>query len=170
MEGSASGILGRMPALDTTDARILLALSDEPRLSGVELAQRLGISRNTIQSRLVRLESGGLLGPVDRRVLHRALGYPLAAFVSARVDQHLLDRIEGALAAIPEVVEVHGVAGGSDVVIRIVARDADDLYRIAGVILASPGIERTEVALSMREMVRYRAAPLLEARAAPATR
>jgi DNA-binding Lrp family transcriptional regulator len=159
-------ILRYMPDLEPTDARILLALRENARLSGVELAQRLGLSRNTVQARLARLESGGMLGPVDRRVEHRTLGYPLTAFVTARVDQHRLAEIERALDEITEVVEVHGIAGTGDILIRIVARDADDLYRIAGVILASPGIERTEVALSMREMVGYRAAPLLRARVA----
>ena len=150
-----------MQELDGTDARILLALSEDARLSGVELAQRLGLSRNTVQSRLARLESGSLLGSMDRRVLHRALGYPLTAFVSARVDQHRLQEIES---AITEVVEVHGIAGGADIMIRVVAQDTDDLYRIAGVILASPGIQRTEVSLSMREMVPYRTAPILRQR------
>ena len=104
---------------------------------------------------------------MDRRVIPRALGYPLTAFVSALADQHRLAEIETALTTIPEVVEVHGVAGESDVMIQIVARDADDLYRIAGVILATPGIQRTEVALSMREMVAYRTRPLLDKTAAP---
>ncbi|MFC5500759.1 Lrp/AsnC family transcriptional regulator [Lysinimonas soli] len=152
-----------MPELDSTDARILLALRENARLSGVELAQRLGLSRNTVQSRLARLESSDLLGPVDRRVHHRALGYPLTAFVTARADQHRLASIEHDLAAIPQVVEVHGIAGKDDVIIRVVARDADDLYRIAGLILTVPGIERTEVSLSVREMVPYRTAPLLRA-------
>ena len=158
-------ILRRMPQLDATDARILLALKDDARLSGVELAQRLELSRNTVQARLARLESSGMLAPVDRRVEHRALGYPLTAFVTARADQHRLADVEDALAGIAEVVEVHGVAGGDDILIRIVAKDADDLYRIAGIILAVPGIERTRVALSMHEMVAYRTAPLLQKRA-----
>ena len=159
-------ILRRMPQLDATDSRIMLALRDDARLSGVELAQRLDLSRNTVQARLARLESSGMLAPVDRRVEHRALGYPLTAFVTARADQHRLVGVEEALAGIAEVVEVHGVAGGDDILIRIVAKDADDLYRIAGVILAVAGIERTRIALSMREMVPYRTAPLLEMRAA----
>lgn len=147
--------------LDGTDARILLALRDDPRLSGVELAQRLGLSRNTVQSRLARLESGEALAGVDRRVEQRALGYPLTAFVTVRADQHRLPSIERDLAAVPEVLEVHGIAGEDDVMIRIAAKDTDDLYRIAGVILSVPGVERTEVALSVREMVGYRTAPLL---------
>ena len=154
-----------MPDLDATDARILLALNADARLSGVELAQRLGLSRNTVQSRLARLETGQLLGSMDRRVHHSALGYPLTAFVAARVDQHRLQEIEAALTGISEVVEVHGIAGSADIMIRVVAHDTDDLYRITGVILASPGIERTEMSLSMREMVPYRTAPLLRQRA-----
>ncbi len=151
-----------MTDLDGTDARILLALRDDARLSGVELAQRLGVSRNTVQARLARLESGDALAGIDRRVENRALGYPLTAFITVRADQHRLPSIEHDLAAVPEVVEVHGIAGEDDVLIRIVAKDADDLYRIAGIILTVPGVERTEVALSVREMVGYRMAPLLE--------
>ncbi|RFA10683.1 AsnC family transcriptional regulator [Subtercola boreus] len=154
-----------MPTVDATDARILLALAADARLSGVELAQRLGLSRNTVQARLARLEAGGILGSVDRRVSHRALGYPLTAFVSAQVEQSHLAEIEEALAGIDEVVELHGVTGASDLVIRVVAHDTDDLYRIAGVILATPGVRRTEIALSMREMVPFRTAPLLRRRA-----
>jgi len=150
-----------MTDLDATDARILLALREDARLSGVELAQRLGLSRNTVQARLARLESGDALAGIDRRVEHRALGYPLTAFVTVRADQHRLPSIEQDLAAIPEVVEVHGIAGEVDVMIRVVAIDADDLYRIAGAILSVPGVERTELALSVREMVGYRTAPLL---------
>jgi hypothetical protein len=47
----------------------------------------------------------------------------------------------------------------------VVAADADDLYRIAGQILAIPGVERTNSALVMRELVSYRIKPLLQRRA-----
>ncbi len=114
---------------------------------------------------MARLEASGVLRPYDTRVEHRALGYPLTAFITAQVDQHRLDEIESSLGAVPEVAEVHGLAGEKDVLVRVVAVDADDLYRIAGVILALPGIERTSVSLSMREMVRTRTSPLLRARA-----
>lgn len=150
-----------VPDLDATDRRILVELTADARLSGVELAQRLGLSRNTVQARLARLESSGALGPVDRRVPGRSVGYPLTAFVSTQVDQRMLRSIETAMAEIDEVTEMHGVAGGTDLVIRIVARDTDDLYRVAGLILATPGVERTEVLLSVREMVPLRMAPLL---------
>jgi hypothetical protein len=42
-----------------------------------------------------------------------------------------------------------------------VAAGAEDLYRIAGQILAVPGVERTSTALVMRQLVDYRITPLL---------
>ena len=41
-------IMSTMHKLDATDARLLLALSDNPRATGLDLAQRLGLSRNTV--------------------------------------------------------------------------------------------------------------------------
>lgn len=150
-----------MTTLDATDARILLALEDNPRATGVELAHRLGLSRNTVQARLARWDSVGALGDVGRRVEPRALGYPLSAYVSTVVDQHRLDSVVDEIADIPEVTEVCGTTGDVDLIVRVVATDADDLYRLAGRILRIPGVERTNMSLIMRELVGPRITPLL---------
>ena len=150
-----------MTTLDATDARLLLALESNPRATGVELAQKLGLSRNTVQARLARWDASDVLGSFDRRVEPRALGYPLAAFVAIVVDQHRLDPVVDALADIAEVVEVHGMTGLTDLQAKVVAADADDLYSIVGQILRIPGVERTNMALVMRELVGPRTTPLL---------
>lgn len=152
--------------LDATDARILLALNRTPRATAVALADELGLSRNTVQSRLARLEQGDALRAVEHRVDPAALGYPLTAFVTVQVTQRLLDEVGRALAAVPEVLQVRGLTGQSDLLVHVVAREADDLYRIAGQMLDIPGVERTHNALVMREMVPYRLTPLLERAAA----
>ncbi|WP_188829661.1 Lrp/AsnC family transcriptional regulator [Nocardia camponoti] len=149
-------------ALDATDARLLRELIATPRATGVELAARLGLSRNTVQARLTRWETDGALGSIERRVEPRALGYPLSAFVAVVVDQHRLDAVVEEMAEIPEVTEVCGMTGPTDLTVRIVARNADDLYRLAGAILKIPGVERTNMALVMREVVGPRTAPLLD--------
>ncbi|BDT85315.1 Lrp/AsnC family transcriptional regulator [Nocardia cyriacigeorgica] len=150
------------PAVDATDARLLLELVDNPRATGVELAARLGLSRNTVQARLARWEANGVLASFERRVEARALGYPLAAFVAVVVDQHKLDPVVDELAEVPEVTEVCGMTGATDLTVRVVARNADDLYRITGRILKIPGVERTNMALVMRELVGPRISPLLQ--------
>jgi DNA-binding Lrp family transcriptional regulator len=149
-------------AVDGTDARILLALADEPRATVVALAERLGLSRNTVQARLARLERSGALGSVEHRIAPEALGYPLTAFVTVRVDQHRLPEVGEALADIAEVVEVFGLTGETDLLVRVVATDAENLYRIAGQILAIRGVERTSTALAMRPLVPHRLTGLLQ--------
>lgn len=148
--------------LDPTDARLLLALAQHPRATTVALAEATGLSRNTAQARIARLEESGMLGSFERRVEPAALGYPLTAFVTTQVTQRRLDDVGDALEAIPEVLQVHGLSGQTDLLVHVVATDADDLYRVAGQILDIPGVERTNTALVMRRMVDYRITPLLE--------
>jgi len=147
---------------DATDIRLLAALVERPRATAVVLAEMTGMSRNTVQSRLTRLDELGLLESFERRISPKALGYPLTAFVRTTVTQNRLDEVAGTLAEIPEVLQVQGISGRDDLHVHVVAVDVDDLYRIAGRILAVPGVERTETALVMRELVNYRITPLLE--------
>jgi DNA-binding Lrp family transcriptional regulator len=148
--------------VDATDARLLLALAESPRASVLALAERLGLSRNTVQARLAGLEARGVLTSFERRVDPAALGYPLTAFVTVQVVQRMLATVAEALEGVPEVVEVLGLSGPADLLVQVVARDADDLYRIAGKLLASDGVERTTTSLVMRRLVEHRLSPLLE--------
>lgn len=147
--------------IDQTDARLLMALSDTPRATMIALAQRAGLSRNTVQARLARLEEGAALRPFEHRISPAALGYRLTAFITVQVAQRRLDEVASSLADIPEILQVQGVSGSTDLFVQNVAVDADDLYRIAGEILAVPGVERTNTSLVMRELVEYRITPLL---------
>ena len=54
-----------------------------------------------------------------------------------------------------------GLKRDDDLIVHVVARDADDLYRIAGQILDIDGVERTRTSLVMRELVERRVAQLL---------
>lgn len=151
-----------MTTADSIDAKILAALNDDPRATVIALADKTGLSRNTVQARLVRLDKQGVLRSFERRIDPGALGYPLTAFVLTSVTQRKLADIADALDGIPEVVEVHGLSGVTDLLAHVVARDADDLYRIAGRILDIDGVEQTTTALVMRKFVDYRLTPLLE--------
>jgi DNA-binding Lrp family transcriptional regulator len=139
-----------------------MALAREPRATTITLADRVGVSRNTVQARLTKWEDAGALVTFERRINPEFLGYPLRAFVLTNVKQRLLSQVGAALAEIPEIVEVHGLSGAPDLLVQVVARDADDLYRIAGQILGVKGIKRTTTGLVMRELVDYRLTPLIE--------
>ena len=165
--------LSNVPAspdrLDATDARLLLALAEDPRATVLSLAQTLGLARNTVQTRLARLESGGALDPLDRRGRPAARGCRLGAYRPVQVVQRSLTDVSDALAAIPEVLEVIGLSGVADLLVQVVAVDADDLWRITEQVLAIPGVQRTDTNLALRRFVDHRMTPLLE-RAAGAAR
>lgn len=150
--------------IDSTDARLLLALIDKPRATAMALTEQTGLSRNTVQARLARLEEQGALDSSGRQVPPAMLGYPLTAYITIQVTQRMLDEVATALANIPEVLQVDGITGDTDLLVYTAAADADDLYRIAGQILAIPGVERTSTALVMRQLVSYRVTPLLRRR------
>jgi DNA-binding Lrp family transcriptional regulator len=151
-----------VPDVDATDARLLLALIEDPRASVMALSQRLGLARNTVQARLARLESNGVLAPLDRRVRPEALGYRLGAYISVLVTQRSLAEVSDSLARIPEVLEVTGLSGAVDLLVQVVAVDADDLWRITEQVLAIPGVQRIDTALALRRFVDHRLCPLLE--------
>ncbi|MEV0366464.1 Lrp/AsnC family transcriptional regulator [Nocardia fusca] len=163
-------IVSTTPAVDELDARILEVLADDPRSTVVAIAERTRLSRNTVQARLNKFERSGVLRSFEHRIEPAALGYPLTAFIFATVTQRKLAAIAEALTEVPEVVEVHGLAGVTDLLIHVVAREADDLYRVAGRILAIHGVEKTTTALVMRQLVDYRLTGLLQQRAAAGPR
>jgi DNA-binding Lrp family transcriptional regulator len=147
---------------DAIDARLLRALTADPRATTVALAEKIGVSRNTVQARLSRWDDSEVLTSFERTISPNFLGYPLRAFVLTNVKQRMLTEVASALARVPEVVEVHGLSGVADLLIQVVARDADDLYRVAGHILGIKGVKRTNTALVMRDLVDFRLTPLID--------
>ncbi|MFE3002600.1 Lrp/AsnC family transcriptional regulator [Nocardia sp. NPDC059246] len=147
--------------VDSIDAKILIALAEEPRATVIALADKTGLSRNTVQARLGKLERQDVLHSFERCIDPGCLGYPLTAFILTSVTQRKLTQIAKDLDEVAEVVEVHGLSGVTDLLVHVVARDADDLYRIAGRILDINGVEKTTTALVMRKLVDHRLTPLL---------
>ena len=148
--------------LDETDRRILLALDADPRVPIMMLAQQLGLARGTVQSRLERLANSGALRPNTARILPAAMGRGVSAFVSAELDQARLNEAIAGLRQIPEVLECVAPAGDTDLLIRVAARDPDDLYRVSEEIRLCPGITRTSTSMILRDVIPFRTTELLK--------
>ena len=151
-----------MSTLDRVDLELLSALSADPRATVVALSDRLGMSRNTVQARMARLERAGVFLSYERAISSAALGFPIEAFVNAIVRQADLPRISQELARIPEIIQVHGLSGQVDLLVRVACRDTQHLFETDARILAIEGVERTETSLVMGEVIGYRVAPLME--------
>lgn len=148
---------------DEIDVTLLKALVAHPDATNLALSETTGLARNTVRARLARYEQDGSLRSVERRIDPSFLGFPLSAFLITTVTQRKLDEVAATLARVPEVLQVHGLSGVTDLLVHVVARDANDLYRIAGQILDIDGVERTNTGLVMRELVEYRIEQLIGA-------
>ncbi|HIY85544.1 MAG TPA: Lrp/AsnC family transcriptional regulator [Candidatus Yaniella excrementavium] len=147
--------------LDGLDARLLLELIEQPDATTVALAQRLDVSRNTVQARLQKLSRANLES-FERRISPRAIGYDVEAFMNASIRQGYDKQTMKALAEIPEVLEIFATTGDADLRLTVTARSTDDLYRVNRLILDIPGIVRTSTSVVLREFLAYRTKPLLE--------
>ena len=147
---------------DRTDVRLLRALVREPRLSVSELAERAGVARNTAQARLDRLHAAGVLGDNERGVALRPLGFSLNAVVVVQIEHRALDDVIAALERNPSVLQVEETVGAGDLLVRVAARDTDDLQVVVHSLLDVPGVERTQTTVVLTARVPYRVTPLLE--------
>ncbi|TPW74165.1 Lrp/AsnC family transcriptional regulator [Schumannella soli] len=154
-----------MDRIDQLDARILRALDDDPAATTVALSATLGVARNTVTARLARLQRDGVLATPGARVDPRALGYDLVAFVEVVVSQGNAQPALTELARIPEVIEINATSGRADALVRVVARDTADLYRVTNAMLETPGVLRSSTAIVLTEALPLRVAPLLDRRA-----
>ena len=98
-------------SLDPTDLKILLELIRDPRIQIGDLSEKLGIARNTAQSRVRRMQRSGLLHDGGREIDLEAVGYDVVAFVTIEVNHRELDGVVGALRLIAQVLEVHEISG-----------------------------------------------------------
>jgi DNA-binding Lrp family transcriptional regulator len=149
-----------MEVIDALDARIMLALDDDPDATILALSRALGVARNTVHARLRRLAAEGALKPFSQRLDLAALGYGMLAFTSLSVSQADPGIVTGLL-RIPEVISAHYTTGDADILLQVVAKDTRDLHRVTMAILAIGGVTRTSTVISFREAIPYRPHALL---------
>ena len=124
-----------MATLDEKDAKILEILQKDGRTANVDLARAVELTPSATSERVRKLEERGLIKGYTAILDPHALGLGLLAFVFIRVDdpEDLIGRAEGtaeALSALPSVLELHHLAGEDCFLVKVRARDTNDLYRI----------------------------------------
>ncbi|MEP6689521.1 MAG: Lrp/AsnC family transcriptional regulator [Gemmatimonadaceae bacterium] len=114
--------------IDTTDRKLLAALQRDARVSNAELARMVGLAPSAVFERVKKLEQRGLIAGYAARLDPRALGASLLAYVFVRSDEHAGKLgIAKRLAAIPEVQEVHHVAGEDCYLIKVRTANTESL-------------------------------------------
>ncbi|MFC4534298.1 Lrp/AsnC family transcriptional regulator [Sphaerisporangium dianthi] len=148
--------------IDDLDARLIALLAREPRVGILEASRRLGVARGTVQARLDRLTANGVITGFGPDIDPAALGYQVTAFVTLQIRQVSGHEPVGVLlASIPEVLEVHTITGGGDMLCRVVALSNADLQRVIDLIVDVEGVVRTSSVIALDTPVAYRVLPLV---------
>lgn len=144
--------------IDETDRQILNILQQNARTSNAEIARQVEMAPSAVLERIRKLESKGVIRGYEARIDPEALGLHLLAYVFVRAED-----VDGActgetLAEIPEVQEVHHIAGEDCYLVKVRVRDARTLGRLLRERFAGSGTirsTRTTVVLeTLRESAR----------------
>jgi Lrp/AsnC family leucine-responsive transcriptional regulator len=121
--------------LDEKDERILEMLQQDGRVTNVELARAVELTPSATLERVRKLEEKGLIRGYAAQLDPQALNLGLLAFIFVRADERedILGQTKTTaeeLAALPSVQELHHLAGEDCFLVKVRARNTEDLYRI----------------------------------------
>ena len=106
--------------IDEIDAQIVNILQSDARTSNAEIARQLGMAPSAIFERIRKLEARGVVQGYHAQINPRALDLGLLAFVFVRADERPGAGDAGAaLAGIPDVQEVHHIAGEDCYLVKV---------------------------------------------------
>ena len=150
-----------LPSIDQLDVEILGKLTQNARAGIAELAAALGVSRNTVQLRLRRLESEGILLGFHPIINLSAIGLPVQALVTLEIDQRVMSRIVQGLKYLPEVLEVKIQAGREDLLVHVAIGSLEELQALTAAIVDIDGVRKTTSTFTVATPIPYRVQPLL---------
>ena len=136
-----------MDLLDDLDRRLIAALRADGREPVTTLARRLGVSRATVNSRLMRLvESGTVLG-FSVRVREEQDPDSIRAVAFIEVEGRSTDQVIRHLRGIPEVRALHTTNGGWDLVAELRTDTLRNFDRVLAQIRLVDGVINSETSM-----------------------
>ena len=155
-------------SLDDVDLYLLIALQEDADRTNVELARLVGLSPAATLHRVRRLKESGVIRIIRAELDPTAVGFPLQVYVTATVARHdprSSKVFDDLIRAMPQVVAADIVAGETDYLLTIVARDVAELQQVLTSI-ATRGGQRLVTYLRLAEVKPPSRLPLVPAAAA----
>jgi len=130
--------------MDDVDHRLIALLRDNARMPVSTLAQKLRVSRGTVQNRLARLEEQGIVVGYTVRLRPDAEPKGIRAWMSIAVEGNTARRVLQALRGEPAIQALHTTNGRWDIVAELRAENLEAFDRALERIRLIPGIANTE--------------------------
>jgi Lrp/AsnC family transcriptional regulator len=152
--------------MDKIDRKLLALLQTDSTMSIAQMADQVGLSQTPCWKRIQRMEADGVIMRRVALLSPEHLGLGLTVFVSIESSDHSpewLARFAAAVSALPEVVEVHRMAGDVDYMLRVVTRDIPAYDRFYKRLIAAVPIKNVSSRFSMERVKSTTELPLDEA-------
>jgi Lrp/AsnC family leucine-responsive transcriptional regulator len=160
--------------IDEIDRHILSLLQDNGRMTQAEVAKAVGLAPSAVMERIRKLEARGAITGYAALIDPHVLEHRMLAFVAVRTNTvgDAERQLAARLAAIPEVLEVHYVAGDDCLLLKMRARDAEHVgVLLRNQVAAVPGVRSTRTTIVLGSMKESPRLPIAledeEAAAAP---
>ena len=145
-----------MEKIDKLDLQIMEIISNNARIPFKEVAQACGVSRAAIHQRVQRLIDLNVIVGSGYHVNPKSLGYSTCTYVGIRLEKgSMYKAVVDELKNIPEIVECHFTTGPYTMLVKLYARDNEQLMdllnnRIQGI----HGVDSTETLISLDQSIK----------------
>jgi DNA-binding Lrp family transcriptional regulator len=140
--------------LDRIDRQILKDLQNRGRMTNVELAKRAGISAPPCLRRVRALEEAGFIRGYHADIDAKLMGYHITVFAQVGLNSQAesdLEFFERQVTRFPEVRECHMLAGETDFLLKIVAKDWESYEEfLTSKLTPAENVNHVKSALSFR--------------------
>lgn len=145
-----------MEKIDKLDRKILSILSRNARMPFKDVAADCGVSRAAIHQRVQRLVEDGVITGSGFDVNPKSLGYSTCTYVGIQLERgSMYKTVVAKLALIPEIVECHFTTGSYTMLIKLYARDNEQLMDLLNNKLQTiDGVVSTETLISLEQSLK----------------
>ncbi len=130
--------------MDAIDQKLIERLQANARESLSSLSRELGISRSTLQDRMGRLESKGIIEGYTIRLNRDVDGSRIRAQLLLQIEPNRNAEIVEALAKFPSIKTLLAVSGVFDLMAQLEAQDTESLDKLVDQIGAVNGVKKTQ--------------------------
>lgn len=137
--------------MDETDQKILDLLKENGRMSYVDIAKKLGLSRVAIRERINQLQDEGIIEKFSVVINSEKIGKKVSAFFEVDCEPHALVSIAETLANHPYVASCYQMTGPSTLHMHVLFENFAQLEQfINHELYALKGITRVESHILLR--------------------
>ncbi|MGM0646642.1 MAG: Lrp/AsnC family transcriptional regulator [Thermodesulfobacteriota bacterium] len=150
--------------IDETDIQILQILQENARTSNAAIARTIGMAPSAVLERIRKLEKRDIIQGYEVKLNAQKLGLALTAFIRVGSEERVGSTQTGHnLAALPEVQEVHHVAGPECYLVKVHVPDNESLGHLLHRFGAIHGVSYTHTVLVLTPIKESGVLPLPEA-------